>query len=225
MDIVLDEQTALQRLIDSPRLPQITRQLDEIVSDEQARRQAFYDQITEDEKVEYINGKVIFQSPVKLRHNTSSNLLHRILSTYVSTYGLGVVGYEKLLISLTRNDYEPDLCFFTVEQAADFEPDQMQFPAPAFIVEVLSDSTEAKDRGIKYEDYAAHDVREYWVIDPMAETLEQFVLRDGEYELRMKSATGTVESLAVDGFSIPVRALFDDAVNRETLRQIVLQDF
>ena len=114
--------------------------------------------------------------------------------------------------------------FFRSENAAPFSLDQMRFPAPDFAAEVLSPSTAENDRGIKYEDYASHDVREYWIIDPLEETLEQFVLQDGEYELHMKSATGTAESLVVDGFSIPVRALFDDAINHETLRQIVLQN-
>jgi Uma2 family endonuclease len=98
---------------------------------------------------------------------------------------LGWVGSEKVLISLTRNDYEPDLCFFDAATAAAFQPDQMRFPAPAFVVEVLSESIAAKDRGIKFDDYAAHGITEYWIIDPDTETVEQYRLADLRYELAM----------------------------------------
>ncbi|MCC6446410.1 MAG: Uma2 family endonuclease [Armatimonadetes bacterium] len=40
------------------------------------------------------------------------------------------------------------------------------------MVEILSSGTEAQDRDIKYRDYAAHGVREYWILDPQQETLE-----------------------------------------------------
>lgn len=42
---------------------------------------------------------------------------------------------EKATIGLTRNDYEPDICFFTAEKAAQFTEDQMIFPTPDFVVE------------------------------------------------------------------------------------------
>jgi Uma2 family endonuclease len=38
------------------------------------------------------------------------------------------------MVSLTRNDYEPDVCFFGNDKAKNFTPKQAQFPAPDFIV-------------------------------------------------------------------------------------------
>ena len=43
----------------------------------------------------------------------------------------------------------------------------MKYPAPDFIAEILSPSTDERDRGIKFEDYAAHGVGEYWLLDPV----------------------------------------------------------
>ena len=43
----------------------------------------------------------------------------------------------------------------------------MLFPAPDFAVEVLSPSTQKNNRGIKFDDYALHNVSEYWIIDPI----------------------------------------------------------
>ena len=62
---------------------------------------------------------------------------------------------------------------------------------------------------------------EYWIIDPAAETIEQYFLENGEYELHLKSNDGHLESRAVSGFRIPIQSVFDDKLNLETLKDIV----
>jgi hypothetical protein len=42
-----------------------------------------------------------------------------------------------------------------------------------------------------------------------------------EYELSIKAMTGEVRSFAVPGFTIPVRAIFDEQEQRAALRAIV----
>ena len=44
--------------------------------------------------------------------------------------------------------------------------------APDLVVEILSASTEKWDRTAKRRLYAAHGVREYWIVDPAAQTVE-----------------------------------------------------
>jgi Uma2 family endonuclease len=166
----------LEQLTQSPKLGLYIQRLEQVLQTEQAKRQAFYRHITEQDKAEFINGQMIMHSPVKLRHNRTGKFLLKLLDTHVSNHKLGFVGYEKLMVSLTRNDYEPDLCFFRQEVAEAFTADQMLFPAPDFVVEILSPSTAANDRGVKLEDYAAHGIAEYWIIDPDAELLEQYLL-------------------------------------------------
>ena len=129
--------------------------------------------------------------------------------------------YEKLLISLTRNDYEPDICFFRREVSQAFSPQQMKFPAPDFIVEILSETTARTDREIKFDDYAAHGVKEYWIIDPDAEFVEQYLLRGEEYLLTQKTDSGILKSEAIAGFAVPVRAMFDEQDNLAALRALM----
>ena len=215
MAVVIDE------LLQEPTLPLILQRLQAILDQEQERRQYFYDVVTEEQKAEFINGEIVVHSPVKLRHNRSSALLHRLLSAYVDTHELGFVGHEKVLITLTRNDYEPDVCFFGQAKARHFLPDQMKFPAPDLAVEVLSPSTAENDRVLKFRDYAVHGVTEYWIIDPAAEMVEQYILQGEAYELRIKSNSGDLQSIAVAGFTIPIRAILDEKVNLATLRQLV----
>ncbi len=214
-------QPGLEQLLKLPRLPAVAQRLDDLLTDEAARRARFIDTVLECEKAEFINGEKIVPSPAKLKHTATVGNLLRLISTYVMVHDLGWVGFEKVMVSLTRNDYEPDICFFNAATASGFRPDQMRFPAPDFAVEVLSASTAANDRGVKFDDYAAHGVTEYWIIDPDTETVEQYRLANDGYELAIKAQTGELRSFAVPGFVIPVRAIFDDAINQATLRQLL----
>jgi len=216
-------ETLVEKIVRSPRLPQYLEQIQAFWKQEEARRKQFYQDIVEDKKMEFINGEVYFQSPVKLRHNEAGKLLLKLLDTYVNANDLGFVGYEKMLISLSRNDYEPDLCFWRTEIASAFRPEQMQFPAPDLVVEILSESTEKIDRGIKFEDYAEHQVTEYWIIDPEKQVLEQYVLEEGTYALKHKARNQEIIFCQVlPGFDIPARAVFDKDENVKVLRQLLI---
>jgi len=204
-------------LLQSPLLPRHMRRLEETLADEARRRRDFIDDLTEDDSQEFINGEVVTHSPVRAAHNRCTVRVTSLLSAHCVARELGMVGVEKLMVSLTRNDYEPDVCFYGAESSREFTPDQIRFPAPDLVVEVLSESTEAVDRGVKFEDYAAHGVTEYWIVDPDTEVVEQYVLAGEEYTLRMKSGTGELASVAVAGFVIPVRALFEDAEHHACL--------
>jgi Uma2 family endonuclease len=217
----MHENALLDRLLKSPRLPMYAVRIDALLAEEAQRRQAFYETMREGDKTEFINGETIVHSPVKLRHNATAKRLLVLLDAFVSLRQLGYVGYEKILIVLTRNDYQPDICFFGADKSLHFQPDQMRFPAPDFVVEVLSASTEAVDRGLKLEDYAAHGVAEYWIVDPEKEMVEQYLLAGDEYELAIKAQTGELHCTVISHFMIPVRAIFDDDINRATLRQLL----
>ena len=212
---------AVELLVRSPHLPEAMRRLQAVTRAEAKKRRYFYDVITEQQKAEFINGEIVVHSPVKYQHNQASLRLAALLDAHTRRHALGSVGHEKLLIILTRNDYEPDICFFRTEKAASFTPDQSKFPAPDLIVEVLSESTEAIDRGIKFDDYATHGVTEYWIVDPVVETIEQYLLQEGVYQLAVKVKTGTIASAVVMGFEIPVRAVFDGAEQLAALQAIL----
>ena len=214
-------ETLVEQLLQSPKAKLYIQQAEALLREEAKKREAFYELITERQKVEFINGEIIFHSPVKLKHNQASGLLFQLLNVYVVKHELGFVGIEKIMTSLTRNDYEPDVCFFGREKYERFSANQMKFPPPDFVAEVLSDSTEGRDRGVKFEDYEAHGVAEYWIVDPEKRTIEQYVLRDNHYELLLKTWQGDIVSVAVDGFVIPVEAVFDERANLAVLNRLV----
>jgi Uma2 family endonuclease len=211
----------LEKVLQSPRLRLFQEEIDRTLRAEQEARQKFYDGLTEDGRAEFINGKVIVQSPAKNKHIVAVKLFVKLLDSYVQIHDLGFVGPEQCLVSLTRNDYEPDICFWPKSVAGNFTKDQMKFPPPLFVVEVISPSTEVIDRGVKFDDYAAHGVAEYWIVDPDALTVEQYLLREGKYELACKASSGAIRSAIVSGFEIAVAAIFDPAQNLAALRKLI----
>lgn len=214
--------TLLEALIASPLLPKHVEKLNQVLAEERPRRERFYEDTTEDGKWEFINGEIIMHSPARMHHIGASDFLLRLLGTYVDRHDLGWVAHEKLLVSLTRNDYEPDVSFFRKEVADTFTPEQMRFPAPDFIAEVLSPSTTRNDRGIKFRDYAAHGVNEYWLVDPVAQTVEQHGLKGDDYQrIGLWKGDDSVSSLAVEGFRVPARALFEREANLAAIMALV----
>ena len=56
--------------------------------------------------------------------------------------------------------------------------------APSLVVEVLSPSTELRDRGVKMRAYAAAGVEEYWLVDVVSKRVEVYRQQDGRLEIQ-----------------------------------------
>lgn len=211
----------LEPILDNPRMPELRHELQTYWQNEQQLRATFYDRIQPGDKWEFINGKTLMHFPAKEKYTEARQRLSYLLQTYVSLYPTGVVRDETALVALQRNDYLPDIVYFSNEKAHLFEPDTWKYPAPDFVVEVLSDSTASTDRGVKKEDYAANGTQEYWIIDPDTQSIEQFLLDDktGEFWLySKKTAQDEVESRVVAGMKIPVVAVFDEPSKMAVVR-------
>ncbi|HMQ49096.1 MAG TPA: Uma2 family endonuclease [Saprospiraceae bacterium] len=214
-------------LLKRPDLPLVIEQVRHQLEGEAKRREKFRDWLGEDQKAEYINGEIIMHTPVKRNHLRVSENLTTLLGIHIRLHQQGIIMVEKALIGLTRNDYEPDICYFTKERAAVFTDDRVVFPAPDFVVEIVSKKTSKIDRGIKHTDYASHGVIEYWIIDPARKTLEQFVRvgNDTEFMPASKLLIGQiVSSVVIAGFDIPVAALFEEDACLEALKKMIQPD-
>lgn len=200
----------LEDLRHSPALPEAIRYLQSLWEDEQRARQRFYEEITDDVKAEFIDGEIVVHSPARLAHLEARDHIHFYLRELVQRLNLGgkVLG-EKACCHFPRNSYEPDVVYFGSEKSAKLNPETVIFPIPDLAVEILSESTARRDRGVKFQDFETHGVVEYWIVDAESSVLEQYVLaKDGRYELRIKSGTGELTSPVLGGVVIPIRELW-----------------
>lgn len=133
----MSEDLLLAHVIASPKLSLYAARIQGVLQAEYKKRVQCYETISVDEKVECINGDIIYHSPMKFQHDVVQKLLLKILDTHVQLHGIGLVGHAKLLIALSRDDYEPEVCFFAREKAGSFTPRQDRFPAPNFIAKVV----------------------------------------------------------------------------------------
>jgi Uma2 family endonuclease len=212
----------LEPLLNSPRLFDYLAELQDFARAEREKREWFYAEVTPEKKWEFINGEVVMHSPATIKHTEIRSRIESLLTAFARVQKVGWAGGERVLICLTRNDYDPDVLFFGPAKAAGLRPDQLQMPAPDLAIEILSPSTKSNDRGVKFRDYAAHGVAEYWIVDPVDESIEQyFIGPDGAYTLHAKQVDGAIHSRAVDGWVMPVRAAFDDAENLTALRALL----
>jgi Uma2 family endonuclease len=79
------------------------------------------------------------------------------------------------------NIAQPDLIFIANENRKIIR-DGFVFGAPDLLVEVLSESTGRRDKTLKKSMYERFGVKEYWTVDPIYRTVDQFLLVDGRYQ-------------------------------------------
>ena len=83
--------------------------------------------------------------------------------------------------------------------------------APDLAVEVLSRSTERRDRGRKLQMLARYGVPEYWIVDPIGNTLEIYTNRGGSLELTaMFGEHDDVASPTLPDFRFQARRIFEE---------------
>ena len=218
---------ALAELERSPELFDHIAHLQRVAEEEQRRRTQFYNDLDEDTKAEFINGKIVTHSPARLEHLEAVFSIANLLGNFARHGRHGTVYPENCLVRCQRNDYQPDICFFSAAKEAEFKPGQLLYPPPDLVVEILSPSTRNNDRTLKLGDYARHEIAEYWIVDADERMIEQYVLPSGarEYELKTRlTEGGSITSVTLKGFGVPVRAFFDAGENQRTLLSILQRE-
>ena len=111
MQVCADMDDIAEKLLKRPDALIVLQRIQESLQNEAARRHEFREWIDENTKAEFINGEIILHSPVKQKHLEVTRLLGGLLHVYSLLMKKGTVWTEKAMITLTRNDYEPDIVF------------------------------------------------------------------------------------------------------------------
>ncbi|MCI6284203.1 Uma2 family endonuclease [Selenomonas sp.] len=127
--------------------------------------------------MELIDGKVVMMSPrPRLSHNRVVTRIAHIFEGYLEgkpciSYSDGADVYLD-----EKNHFIPDVMIVCNH---DIIHEDAIYGAPDLVVEVLSPSTMNYDRGPKLEAYSRAGVREYWLVSPLARTVEVYLNHDG----------------------------------------------
>jgi Uma2 family endonuclease len=147
-----------------------------------------------EESVELIKGKIMAMSPAPSRkHQTVITNLGGELYRYFHKKScrlfyapFDVKLYDRRKSLPANGDaysvVQPDVCVICDK---DNLTDQGRESPPDWIIKVLTLGDNSKDVRVKFDLYAECGIREYWMIHPYSEAVQQFVLDDsGKYQLR-----------------------------------------
>ncbi len=167
---------------------------------------------SETEQYELLGGEILMVPSPGFRHQRISWELEYRLSQHVRERGLGIVADAPLDVVLGEGDdrevAQPDVLFISQERAEIIHDDEVR-GAPDLVLEILSPSTADYDRGYKRTLYARAGVREYWIVDPEAETVEVLQLGErGFATVGTFMSPDTLTSALLPGLAIPLDDVF-----------------
>jgi Uma2 family endonuclease len=116
-------------------------------------------------RYELYDGEVVVVPSPMPRHQIVADRLTTLLCDYARQTG-GLALSAPLDIVFAEHDVaQPDVVFFAAGRRHLLDLDAPIRQAPDLVVEVLSPSTERRDRGRKMAMFARHGVPEYWIVE------------------------------------------------------------
>jgi Uma2 family endonuclease len=124
---------------------------------------------------EYDNGKIVAMAGGSLNHAQITSNINRYIGNKISENHTSLTTDVKVRVESYRKFYYPDVLVLCGE-AVFYQKRNDTIVNPILIIEVLSDSTEAKDRGEKMLAYRTlESLREYVLVSQDKPTVEQYI--------------------------------------------------
>jgi Uma2 family endonuclease len=133
--------------------------------------------------VELIDGEIVVNPPLD-KHQKA---MWEIVATMTPLMKNGTARFAPAGLHFDDgNSFEPDLFWVSAENTGCFLEDNGRYwhVAPDLVIEILSPSTASDDRGIKFDTYEKHGIREYWLVDPEAKFTEVYRHDGSKFERR-----------------------------------------
>ena len=178
-----------------------------------ARRYTYQELVAEmpesNQPCELWDGELIMSPAPSFRHQIIVGRFYRQLFDWASQHHLGevVAGPIDMVLSPHRVA-QPDVVFIARDRLSVIGR-AIEGPVD-LAVEVISLGDRNRDRIEKRDLYEQYGIKEYWLVDPEAETVEVLHLEHGHYQLFMRCAPGqTAASKLLPGFAVAVGPLFE----------------
>ncbi len=168
-----------------------------------------YALLSDDRRYEVIDGELFVTPAPTPFHQIVVMRLARLLEDHVAGGRLGRVLVAPCDVVLSQHDVlQPDI-FFVPAGRGEIIGEKSIGGAPDVVVEVLSPSTESRDRVAKAKRYATFGVREMWLVDPAGKTIEVLVNSDEGFLSKALYGEGeTVRSERLPNLAFPAAPVF-----------------
>lgn len=140
-------------------------------------------------------------------HQEVALCFYRLLYEWVNGRKLGkVIAAPVDMVLSPHRVVQPDVAFIAQSRLQIVE-NFIKGPVD-LAVEIVSLGDRHRDRIEKRDLYEQYGVKEYWIVDPEAPTVEVLFLENDRFQLVMRSGPGqTAQSRLLPGFEISVDAL------------------
>ena len=154
------------------------------------------------------DGELIMSPAPSYYHQKVVLRFYRQLDDWVVSHKLGDVIASPIDMVLSPHRVtQPDVAFISKDRLG-IITNTINGPVD-LAAEIISLGDRNRDRIEKRDLYEQYGVKEYWLIDPEAQTVEVLHLENGRYQLVMRCAPGQrAASKLLPGFEIEVAALF-----------------
>src|ERR687885_1834859 len=162
-------------------------------------------------KLELIAGVLYMSPPPEYTHDDVVTRLNRLLTAHlIETKDRGKLYIPRAAIwTSTRTYLEPDLFYVSAELEARL--DRSHRDTADLVVDVISPGSAIYDRNTKADTYGALGVRELWLIDETAQTVEVRRQTGGGFdEGRVFGRGEQIESTVFPALKLSVEQLFTD---------------
>ncbi|MEM9954611.1 MAG: Uma2 family endonuclease [Chloroflexota bacterium] len=157
--------------------------------------------------IQLIDGEVIITMPPIPKHQFIVGEILYLLMTFARKLG-GKAATSPIEVYLDENNvYEPDVVYLAPDSQCTVGEKRLR-GAPELVVEVLSPGTARYDRQQKYKAYQKHGVKEYWIVDPVHQTIEVYVLKEEKFVRQDAYAIDDTFTSTVLDSEITVKPLF-----------------
>jgi Uma2 family endonuclease len=158
--------------------------------------------------IQLLEGKVVMTPAPNLKHQ---RLVFRLAKLIEQLAPDGEVFVAPVDVRLDdANVVQPDVIWIAPDSRCKSVEDQYWQGAPELVVEVLSPATARLDKSTKFRLYERHGIAEYWTVDPEAEFVEVWCMRDKRFDLSGVFGPGDTFDSVVLGKTIDATHIFED---------------
>ena len=172
--------------------------------------QAQYLRLTDSSRllIEFTDGRLEFLPMPTDRHQSILQFLFLALAPLVGARG-GRVHFAPLRLRIRDGKFrEPDLLL--VLDAGDPRRRNDYWRGADLVMEVVSPDDPQRDTRVKRGDYAEARIPEYWIVNPMDETITVLTLAGGKYAVHgVFRRGGQATSVSLNDFAVSVADVFD----------------
>lgn len=174
--------------------------------------EAFLAWDTQDKRFEWVDGEVIEMSPRSRDHESIASFLAALLRLYAESKQSGIVFGGGYLIHLVKRPSGrfPDVQF-TLNERRELMTDSHLEGGCDLAVEIISPDSRTLDRRDKFNEYEQAGIREYWLIDPIKQKSDFYILKEnGKYDFAKVGPDGIFHSHVLDGLYMKVEWFWMD---------------